>query len=78
MSLINFGMTANMIVVMGINSRKVISDLVLTEDGRQQTLLHANVLELHFCSLLSAFIDFFDSCEFLHFAVEYESFQWIS
>ena len=36
-----------MIVVMGINSTEVISDLALTEDGCHQTLLHANVLELY-------------------------------
>ena len=66
-----------MIVVMDINSTEVISDLALTEDGRQQTLLHANVLALYGCSLCSSFLDFFNSCEFLHFAVEYGSFQWI-
>ena len=37
-----------MIVVMGINSTEAISDLALTEDGLHQTLLYANVLELHF------------------------------
>ena len=39
-----------MLVVMGLNSTEVISDLALTEDGRHQTLLHANVLELYRCS----------------------------
>ena len=66
-----------MIVVMDINSTEVISDLALTEDGRHQTLLHANVLEQYWCFVFYSFIDFFDSCEFLHFAVEYGSFQWI-
>ena len=66
-----------MIVVMSIHSMEVIRDLALTVDGRHQTLLNANVLEIYRCSLFTSFIDFFDSCELLHSSVEYGSFQWI-